>query len=80
MYLDEWIKSGPYRESDIIYIWSLIKMQKTLPLIDLSSEVKEEVEQLVRDGKLVIVSEAAFKNSKWKGPKILAFESKEKGR
>lgn len=77
-YVREWLKSGPHREYAIeIFAGKNGKMQEgTLDRFNIPEHVKREIQRLLESGKMVIVSEAAFKNKDWQGPKFLVFDHK----
>lgn len=75
-YLKEWMKAGRYREYGIEVIPSKIIMKKVLPGLNIPEDSKKTIEGLIEKGKLIIISEAAFKNKDWQGPKFLVFEPK----
>lgn len=76
-YLDEWFKSGPYREFDIAVIEGDKKIKKNvLAGFDIPADIKNTIQDLLEKGKLIFLSEAAFKNKDWQSEKFLVFDPK----
>lgn len=78
-YVDEWIKSGHYREFGIkVFAGSKEKMERDILPFDIPRDAKKTIQTLLEEEKLIMFSETAFKNKDWKGPKFLVFEAKTK--
>ena len=75
-YIDEWLKSGPYREFGIEVLEGRRDWMRFLNRFDIPKNTKKSLLVLLRSGKLVLFSEAAYKNEDWQGPKALVFDPK----
>lgn len=79
-YVDEWIKSGHYREFGIkVFTGIKGKMKKDiLATFDISEDIKKTLQAHLEEGKLIMFSVAALKKKDWHGPKFLVFSPKVK--
>ena len=77
-YVDEWIKSGPYREFGIeVRGGTKGRMKKgILDRFNIPENVKRDMQDLLENGRLIVFSEAAFRKRDWQGPKFLVFQPK----
>ncbi len=75
-YIDEWLKSGPYREFGIKVLVGRRDWMRFLNRFDIPKNTKKSLFVLLRSGKLVLFSEAAYRNKEWQGPKEVIFDPK----
>ena len=75
-YLEQWLKSGPYREFGIEVLVGRRNWMRFLNRFDIPKNTKESLLALLRSGKLVLFSEAAYRNKEWQGPKVVVFDPK----
>ncbi len=75
-YIDEWLKSGPYREFGIEVLVGRRDWMRFLNRFDIPKNTKRSLLVLLRSGKLVLFSEAAYRNKEWQGPKVVVFDPK----
>ncbi len=75
-YISKWLKSGPHRAHTIEVIPSQKTLEETLPGLDIPEHARKQIRKLVRNGKLIVISAAAFHDKQWSGEKFLVFDRK----
>ncbi len=75
-YVANWLKSGPYREKGIEVIPGEKIMENILPSLEIPEHARKQIRKLVQNGKLIVISAAAFHNKQWSGEKFLVFDRK----
>lgn len=74
LYVNEWLKSGWYRE----YPVKVIVGTERLDGFNIPESTKKGIQNLLEGGNLIVISEAAFQGIGWQGPKFLVFEPRAK--
>lgn len=72
LYVNEWLGSGWFREYPI----QLMVGTTRLDDFNIPGSAKKGIQNLLEGGNLIVMSEAAFQNRDWQGPKFLVFEPK----
>ena len=74
LYVNKWLAAGWYREYPI----EILVGKEDLNRFNIPGTTKKGIQTLLKDGYLIVISEAAFQKRAWLGPKFLVFEPKEK--